>query len=182
MKTSLFITVAAVFALSLPQNLVLAAPPPASATCNISCTVADIAEWSDTSSPATNLPDITTQNSQVSSDTPLMLYTNGHVKINANYSVSAQLSKDDNHKLVTVYKLEYDTADTITVWSSYGSLLSNDSAVKHISGDGAGFPFHGFLRNGATEVTLSLRASNDSRALGDSGEYSATLTLTVCWK
>jgi hypothetical protein len=68
-----------------------------------------------------------------------------------------------------VYKLEYDTADTITVWSSYGSFLNNDSAAKHISADGAG------------ELTLSVRVPNDSGAIGDSGEYS-TLTLTVCWK
>jgi len=171
--------------LSLAPNLALAPPPPATATCNISCTVADIAEWSDTSSPTTNLPELTTKNSRVSASPSLVLYTNGDVKITANpqratrnpqpvtrnpHSPSAQRSKDDNHKLVTVYKLEYDTADTITVWSNYGSLLSNDSAVKHISADGAG------------ELTLSVRVPNDTSAIGDSGEHSAALTLTVCWK
>ena len=167
----------AIFALSLAPNLVLAPPPPAGATCNISCTVADIAEWSDTSSPTINLPELTTQNSQVSAHDSFVLYTNGDVKITANSSASAlpgspygQRSKDDNHKLVTVYELEYDTADTITVWSSYGSLLSNDSAVKHISADGA------------AEAALSFTASNDSGAIGDSGEHSAALTLTACWK
>ena len=170
MRVCLFITASAVFALSFALNLVLAAPPPSSATCNISCTVADIAEWSDTSSPAINIPDLTTQNSQVSASNSLLLYTNGDVEIKSNNSVSAQLSKDDNHKLVTEYMLEYHTGGTTTAWSNYGSFLNNDSTVKHISGDGA------------TEVTLSITASNDSRALGDSGAFSATLTLTVCWK
>ena len=167
MKISVFITVSAAIALSLTPNLALAPPPPAGATCNISCTVADIAEWSDTSSPTINPTELTTQNSRGDS---LVLYTNADVKITANSSASAQRSKDDNHKLVTVYKLEYDTADTITVWSTYGSLLNNDSAVKHISADGAG------------ELTLSVTVSNDSGAIGDSGEYSAALTLTACWK
>lgn len=198
MKISLFITVSAIFALSLAPNLVLAPPPPAGATCNISCTVADIAEWSDTSSPTINLPELTAKNSRVSASPvrnstkagkpqkarisngaspSLVLYTNADVKITANSSASAlprspygQRSKDDNHKLVTVYKLEYDTADTITVWSSYGSLLSNDSAVKHISADGA------------AELTLSFTVSSDTKAIGDSGEHSAALTLTACWK
>ncbi len=176
MKISVFITVSAAFALSLAPNLVLAPPPPAGATCNISCTVADIAEWSDTSSPTINLPELTTQNSRVSAGISLVLYTNGDVKITANSSASAlpgspygQRSKNDNHKLVTVYKLEYDTADTITAWSSYSSLLNNNSAAKHISADGA------------AELTLSFTASNDSGAIGDSGEHS-TLTLTACWK
>lgn len=177
MKISVFITVSAAIALSLAPNLALAPPPPAGATCNISCTVADIAEWSDTSSPTINPPELTTKNSQVSASPSLVLYTNADVKITANNSASAlpgspygQRSKDDNHKLVTVYKLEYDTADTITVWSTYGSLLSNDSAVKHISADAA------------AELTLSVTVSNNNIAIGDSGEHSATLTLTACWK
>lgn len=177
MRVCLFITASAVFALSLAPNLVLAPPPPASATCNISCTVVGIAEWSDTSSPTINLPDLTTQNSQVSAGTPLMLYTNGDVEINFNNSVSTliespygQLSKDDNHKLITEYMLKYHTDGTTTVWSNYRPFLNNDSTVKHISG------------NAATGVTLSARISNDSRSLGDSGGSNATLTLTVCWK
>jgi hypothetical protein len=138
--------------------------------CNISCTVVDIAEWSDTSPPAINLTNPTAQNNQVSGKTSLGLYTNGDVKITANNSVSAQLSKDNNHKLATEYKLEYDTSGTITAWSSYDSFLGNDSTVKHISCDGT------------IEVTLSVRVSNGSKTLEDSDEYSATQTLTVCWK
>ena len=170
MRTYLSIAVLAVFAPSLISNFVLAEPPPVSATCSISCTVADIAEWSENSFPVINLPDLTTQNSQVSGSTSLVLYTNGDVKITADNSDAAQLSKDDNHKLITEYMLKYHTDGTTTVWSNYGSFLNNDSTVKHISG------------NGATGVTLSARVSNDSRALGDSGGSNATLTLTVCWK
>lgn len=202
MRSYLFIAVLAVFDLFLASNLVSAEPPSVSATCNITCTVADMVEWSDTSFPAINLADLTTQSSQVSGSSSLYLYTNGDVKITADNSDAAQLSKDDNHKLVTEYKLEYDafgvnkTGGSTVEWSEYECFLNEGSTVTHVSGDGA------------VEVTLSVRVSNDSRDLGNSstpnlilanpsscnatciisctvaniGECSATQTLTVYWK
>jgi len=176
MKSCLFITVVAVFFLSLAANLVLAEPPSVSATCNISCTVADIVEWSDTSFPAINLADLTGQNNQVSGSASLVLYTNGDVKITADNSDAAQLSKHDNHKLVTEYKLEYyasgvdETRGGTVAWTNYDSFLSEGAQVKHVSG------------GGAVEVTLSVRASVETIHPVDSGEYNATQTLTVCWK
>jgi len=175
-RTYLFIAVLAVFAPSLVSNFVLAEPPPVSATCSISCTVADIAEWSENSFPVINLPDLTTQNSQVSGSASLVLYTNGDVKITADNSDAAQLSKDALSKLATEYKLEYDAAgvgqtggNTVT-WTDYDSFLSKGSTVNHIPADGA------------VEVILSVRASYDSKAPPSLGDYTSTQTLTVCWK
>jgi hypothetical protein len=173
MKRYLFIAVLAFF--SAP-NLASAQLSPVSATCNISCTVADIVEWSDTDFPPIVLPDLTTENSQVSGSASLLLYTNGDVTITADNSDAAQLSKNALGKLVTEYKLEYDasgvgqTGGSTMVWSDYHSFLSKGSTVKHIYGDGA------------VEVILSVRASKDTLRPGDSGQYSATQTLTVCWK
>ena len=184
------------------QNLVLAGHAPVSATCDISCTVADIVEWSDNSFPAINNEDIRARNSRVLGSSILCLYTNADVEITADNSDAAQLSKDDNHRLVTEYKLEYDafglnkTGGSMVDWSGYDSFLSEGSRVTHVSGDGA------------VEVTLSVRVSNDSSGFGNSltpnlmsanpysssaaciisctlenvGKCTATQTLTACWQ
>ncbi len=202
MRSYLFIAVLAVFALSSASNLALAKPSSVSATCNITCTVAEIVEWSEASFPAINLADLTSQNTHVSGSAALVLYTNADVKITADNSDVAQLSKEDNHRLVTEYKLEYDafglnkTGGSMVDWSGYDSFLSEGSTVTHVSGDGA------------VEVTLSVRVSNDSGGFGNSltpdlmsanpsscnatciisctleniGECTATQTLTACWK
>lgn len=159
----------AVFAFSAVADLVSAVPPPVSATCDISCTVAEIAEWSEASFPAIELGELTTQSSEATDSASLILYTNGDVKITADNSDEAELSRGNNHKLVTEYRLEFDTAGAVTGWSSYDRFLKNALTVEHVSGDGA------------IEVTLSVRASNDIKKTGDSGRYSATQTLTVCW-
>ena len=176
MRSFLSIALLVVFALSLVPNPVLAAPPVVSARCNISCTVAEIAEWSDDSSPTINLPDLTTPDSQVAGSTSLVLYTNGEVKITADNSDAAQLSKDNLHKLITDYKLEYDTSgagqtggSTVT-WRQCNSLLNIGLMKTQVSGDDA------------VEVILSVVASKNTTQPGDSGRHTATHTLTVCWK
>jgi hypothetical protein len=158
-----------IFAFSAAADLVSAVPPPVSATCDISCTVAEIVEWSQASFPAIELGELTTQKSRASDSASLILYTNGDVKITADNSDQAELSKGGNHKLVTEYRLEFDTAGAATGWSSYDSFLNNGLTVEHIS------------CNGAIEVTLSVRASKDSNKAANSGRYTATQTLTVCW-
>ena len=202
MRRYLFIAVLVVSALSSPPNPTLAKPPSVSTRCNISCTVAEIVEWSNDSFPAINLADLTKQNSQVSGSSSLYLYTNGDVAIIADNSAAAQLSKDDNHRLVTEYKLEYDasglnkTGGGMVDWSGYDSFLGEGSKVTHVSGDGA------------VEVTLSVRVSNDSGGSGNSltpnlisanphgsnaactisctlenvGKCTAAQTLTACWQ
>jgi len=190
MRSYLFTAVLAVFILSLAPNLASGQPPPAPlepfpagsltgpvcATCEISCTVADIVEWSDTDFPAIELADLTTENSQVSGNTSLVLYANVDVTITADNSDTAQLSKDALHKLLTEYRLEYDatgvaqTGGSTVVWSDHDSFLSKGSTVNHIPCDGA------------VEVILSVRAACDRNAPPASGDYTATQTLTVCWK
>ena len=201
MRIYLFIAVLVVSVLSSPSNPALAKPSSVSARCNISCTVAEIVEWSDSSFPAINLADLSAQNSRVSGSSILCLYTNTDVEITADNSDAAQLSKDDNHRLVTEYKLEYDafglnkTGGSMVDWSGYDSFLSEGSRVTHISGDGA------------VEVTLLVRVSNDISGFGNSltpnlvsanpysssaaciisctlenvGKCTATQTLTACW-
>jgi len=201
MRSYLFIAVLVVSALSSPSNPALAKPSSVSTRCNISCTVTEIVEWSDSSFPAINLADLTTQSSRVSGNSSLYLYTNTDVEITADNSGAAQLSKDDNHRLVTEYKLEYDasglnkTGGGMVDWSGHDSFLSEGSRVTHFSGDGA------------VEITLSVRVSNDSGGFGNSltpnlmsanpysskaaciisctlenvGKCTATQTLTACW-
>jgi len=176
MKSHLSIAVLAVFILSSVLISAPAQPPPVSATCNISCTVADIVEWSDTDFPPIELADLTSETSQVTGSASLVLYTNGDVTITADNSGTAQLSKGPLHNLVTEYRLEYDAAGAAQIgggtvtWSDYNSFLSEPSTVNHIPGDGA------------VEVILSVRTAYDRNAPPASGDYTATQTITVCWK
>jgi len=179
------------------QNLVLAGHASVSATCDISCTVADIVEWSDDSFPAINLGNLTNETREVSGSSSLILYTNRDVQIIADNSYAARLSKNGVRTLVTQYNLEYygggtdQTGGRTAGWSDYDCFLVNGSQVTHFPGDGA------------VEVILSVRAfkntasadsdSGSAFSLGrspaqhsaetsESGYYTARQTLTVCWK
>jgi len=166
-----------ILALFSTQNLVLAAHAPVSATCDISCTVADIVEWSDDSFSAIELGNLTAENREVSGSASLVLYTNRDVQIVADNSNAARLSKDGVHNLVTQYKLEYDaagmgqTGGRTPGWSDYDRFLVNGYQVTHVCGDGA------------VDVILSVRSFKDTAPrAGESGRYTARQTLTVCWK
>jgi len=167
MKTYLLI---AVFVSFLPAGLAGAVPSPTGAMCNISCTVAEVAEWSNNSLPVANLPDSAAIDIDASGGTSLVLYTNGDVKITADNPDTALPSKDALNKPLTVYKLEYngcgtDQADSSTVTCSwYDSFPANDSTARRVSS------------NGAVEVTLSVNHPVDS------GRHCPTRILTVCWK
>ncbi len=158
------------------QNLLLAGHAPVSATCDISCTVEDIVEWSNDSFSAINLGNLTAEKTQVEGSASLVLYINKDVQIVADNSDAAQLSKDSVHTLVTQYKLQYDGAGTdqtggrTTVWTDYDHFLINDSQVTHVPGDGA------------VEVILSVRALKNTASAAAPGYYGARQTLTVCWK
>ena len=157
------------------QNLAMAGHAPVSAACEISCTVADIVEWADDSFSAIDLGSLTAENREASGSASLVLYTNRDVQIIADNSDAARLSKDAVHNLATQYKLEYDTAGTgqtggtTAGWSDYARFLITGSQVTHIRGDGA------------VEVILSVRAFKNTARAGESGSYTATQTLTVCW-
>jgi len=149
---------------------------PVRATCDISCTVVDVVEWSNDSFSAINLGNLTAEKSEVEGSSSLVLYTNKDVQIVADNSDAAQLSKDSVHTLVTQYKLQYDgggmdqTGGRTAGWSDYDCFLINGSQVTHAPGDGA------------VEVILSVRAFRNTASAAGSGCYTARQTLTVCWK
>ena len=159
-----------IFASSWACDSALATPPPVSATCNISCTVAETIEWSQSSSPAIEPADITGHNDQTYGAASILLYINGDVTITADSSDLAQLAKDDDQRLVTEYKLEYNGGETITGWSSYEHLLINSPTLMRITGDAG------------ADVTLSAKVHNHTTTQAEVDKHRATVTLTVCWQ
>jgi len=164
-----------------------------SATCDISCTVVDIVEWSNDSFPAINLGNLTAQVSQVQGSASLVLYTNKDVQIVADNSDAAVLSKDSVHTLVTQYKLQYDglgedqTGGRTAGWTDYDQFLVNGSGVTYIPGDGAVEVILSVkaLRPcpaGTLENTAPVSSVEDRNGGAVSGDYTARQTLTVCWK
>jgi hypothetical protein len=156
-------------------TLVSAAPPPAVATCKITCTVAEIVEWSEASFPEIDLGELTVKNKQASGESALTLYTNGDVTITADNSNSAELSFGW-HTLQTEYSLKFDgsgigqTGGKPTSWSSFDTFLKEGADIIHSHTDGA------------VEVILSVKASINEITSENSGQYNAIQTLTACWK
>ena len=161
--------------LASSQVSVIAVPPPTSVACKISCTVANVAEWSETQFPDIDMGEITANNKQVAGETALTLYTNGDVAITADNSDVAELSFGP-HILLTEYKLRCDgsgikqTGSKLTAWRSFDTFLKEGTDIVHIPTDGA------------VEVTLSVRASIKKIGPEDSGQYNAVQTLTAYWK
>jgi len=176
MNRNFLVSILGVLVLFSTQNLVMAGNNPVSATCDISCTVVDIVEWSNDSFSTINLGDLTAEKKEVTGSASLVLYANRDVQIIADNSDAAQLSKDIVHTLITQYKLEYygggkGQTDGITAdWSDYDYFLSNGSQVTHFPGEGV------------VEVILSVRAFKNTASAAESGYYTARQTLTVCWK
>ena len=175
MKSFLLVIALMILALLPTEAVVYAKPPPSSAACHITCTVADIAEWSHESFPPIQL-DLTPKNNQTSGSSSLVLYANGNVEITADNSDAAQLSKDSFSKLTTEYKLESDnltgnqSPTDLADWSNFDSFLGNGTTITHIPG------------SGDVEIILSVKAVNDSGSPASPGLYQACQTLTVCWK
>ena len=175
MKSFLLIIALGILVLLPIEAVVYAKPPPSSAACNITCTVADIAEWSHESFPSIQL-DLTAKNNQTSGSSSLALYANGDVEITADNSDAAQLSKNSFSKLTTEYKLQSDnlkenqSGTDLADWSNFDSFLGNGTTITHIPG------------SGAVEIVLSVKAVNDSVSPASPGLYQASQTLTVCWK
>ena len=171
----LFIILLTAYVLFGASSLVLAVPPPANATCNISCTVANIVEWSETRFPDVELGELTANNKQATGETVLTLYTNGNVTITADNSNVAELSFG-THVLMTKYKLRYDglgvkqTGNKPTAWRPFDTFLKEGTDIVHTPSDGA------------VEVILSVSASVKEITPQTSGRYTAVQTLTACWK
>jgi len=176
MKSFRFIITLAILVLLPTEAVVYAKPLPSSAVCDITCTVADIAEWSHESFPPIQLDQLTPKNNQTSGSSSLVLYANGDVEITADNSDTAQLSKNSFSKLTTEYKLESDnftgnqSGTDPADWSNFDSFLGNGTTITHIPG------------SGAVEIILSVKAVNDSGSPASPGLYQASQTLTVCWK
>ncbi len=155
--------------------LVSAVPPPTSARCKISCTVAQIVEWSQESFPDIDLEELTVKNKQAVGEASLELYINGDVTIIADNSNSAELTSGEN-TLHTEYKLGYDgsgvnqTGGNFTEWSPFDTFIKDGAEIIHIPTDGA------------VEVVLSVKASIEEIRPENAGQYNAVQTLTVCWK
>jgi len=158
--------------LSLGANLAMADPDPCSATAAVTCTVDPIIEWAAPSFATIAIPNITARGDTPSASQMLVLYTNCDLDITADHSTAARLTKTTD-TLVTEYKLEYDgdgdpdTGGATVDWTDYATFIPVGSAVTH-------YPL-----DGAVNVTLSARASNEAGTLADAGNYTATQTLTA---
>lgn len=163
-------------ALSIGVNLAMGLPADDDATAAVTCTVDGIMEWDVVAGNFATIAiaPITAQGDTPSAGQSLVLYTNGNAHITADTSTAAQLTKTTD-TLVTEYKLEYDgdgvtaTGGSTVNWTLYNNFLTAPSAITHISLDGA------------VNVTLSARASNDAGNIADAGDYTATQTLTASW-
>jgi hypothetical protein len=157
-----------------------AATDPDPATCAITVTVDGLLEWED-NFPAITAADmsahITNQNSVVTGSSTQTLFTNGDVILTADNTAASELDTDsDTDQLVTEYRLEYNgngvaaTGGSTVDYTEYDDFLTGGgSACTHVSTDGA------------VEVTLKVRASNDTHNVADAGDYTATQTITATW-
>lgn len=176
MKILAKVLLPALVLLCFTPNLALGQPADANATCDISVTVDGIMEWSGNFSDI-NLSNITSQSTVVDGNDTTTLYTNGNVDITtAGTAVLTHTDPNNSDTLITEYKLTYDgngstaTGGSTVDWTTYSSFLNpTASTVTHYDGDGA------------VEVTLWARASNDSGNVADAGSYSAVQTLTAAW-
>lgn len=103
------------------------------------------------------------------------LSMNGDVEISADNSDTARLVESGGDHLYTEYKLEFDgdgvnTTGRETVdFTSYDSFLSSPVTITYVPDDNE------------VQVTLSARASNYPGQLANTGNYTATQTLTATW-
>jgi len=183
----LLITLTVVIALCLTTNVALAADPGSdSATCAVSVTVSQIIEWEGANFAAISLtPAITTQADAPTGNAVYTLWTNCNVQLSADNTATAELDNDgaSSGTPVTEYKLATDangvsgtgatsadvTSSSSDAWTGHATFLGTPLAVTHVDGDGA------------VEVTLEVKATNDSDNVVDAGAYSATQNITAAW-
>jgi hypothetical protein len=144
-------------------------PPPASATCRITCRVAEVIEWSDASFQDIDLGELSPKHTEAAGQSVLTLYTNGDVIITADNSQSAELS-NGRYQIQTQYQLQCDTGISPTQWCTYDTFLKEALEIIHNQTDGA------------VMVILSVKAQTNNFHSGSEGEYTAVQTLTACWK
>jgi len=186
-KYLILIAICVVVTISFPAKMAFGADPPnVHVHCAISVTVDDIVEWEPANFAPIVLANITAQNSAPEDNKPLTLWTNCNVELGADNTAAARLT-DGNDVLVTNYKLSTDgdgaatsgaDANAIAASHDYGgadhfalysSFLTTELAITHVSGDGN------------VEVTLYAQATNATNEVSDSGDYTATQTITAIW-
>ena len=163
-----------VVATMLLSTSAFAQPADDDAKCSVSATVANMTEWSDFS--AMNLETTDDRDDQLMGSDTTTLYTKGNVDITAENDTDAELSEPaGGDTLHTEYSLSYDgdgssaTGSSTVSYTVHSSFLGSASTVTHVDADEA------------VVVTLGARATNAAGTLADSGDYSATLTLTLSW-
>lgn len=126
-----------------------------------------------------SLPNITGRAQATEGSATVTLHTTGDAEIYADNTAngSAELSCATD-TLITEYKLTFDgdggasgaTGATATLYETYDSFLSTPALIKYVADDND------------VDVTLWIRASSrNDGGVADSGEYSATQTLTISW-
>jgi hypothetical protein len=159
---------------------------PDGATCAVSVTVDSIIEWEGLNFAPIALTKIDNQSDTPEDSKTYTLWTNCNVTLSANNTAVAQLT-DTVDVLVTKYKLTIDgdgaaaTGATATAidnsdsdqFIEYDQFLNTDLAITHVNTDGN------------VEVTLHVQASNQDldghKQVADSGNYTATQTITATW-
>lgn len=181
------ITLTVVIALCIATNLALAADPGSdAATCAISVTVNHIIEWEGTNFAAISLtPAIAAQGDDPNGSATYTLWTNCNVVLSADVDADAELDNDgaSTDVLVTEYKIATDSngvdgtgatsgavsASSSGTWTGHATFLGTALAITHVDGDGA------------VEVTLYVKATNDGDNVVDQGDYSCSQTITAAW-
>lgn len=173
MNRNFFFLILGVFS---TQNLLLARHAPVSATCDISCTVAEVVEWSNDTSPAINLESTVVGDCEATASTSVVLYSNRGVQIVADSPQVAELSKGGLKILINEHKIEDDaggigiTGGRAAAWADYGCVLMNGPHVIHVPNEGV------------VEVSGPPKMPKSDVAAEDSCCYTTTPVLTVCWK
>ncbi len=160
-------------------ELALAAEPDDAATCTINVTVDQICEWEGASFADIDLALIDDKADVPEGSAVYTLWLNCNVALTADNTIAAQLDNVDDggsDTLITEYYAAYDgdgataTGGTDTVYATHDNFISGaGSAITHFDGDGA------------VEITLWARASNNADEVADAGVYEATQTLTAAW-
>jgi hypothetical protein len=121
------------------------------------------------------LENIASRDQVCNASSQVTLSMNGDVEISADNSDTARLVEAGGDHLYTEYKLEFDgdgisaTGASTVDFTGYDSFLSSPITVTYIPDDND------------VQVTLTARASNYPGQLANTGNYTATQTLTATW-
>ena len=169
-----------------PKAAFAADPGPDTAECDITITVDSIIEWEGLAFAAI---DLDSQESSISAqaDSPegsaaYTLWTNCNVELSADNTATAQLT-DGTDVLVTKYKISTDEAGVTATGATVAAVAASgsDTYTLHNLFLDTPLAITHFNTDGNVEVTLEVEATNDADEVSDSGDYTATQTITATW-